>query len=261
MPKKTIFAPLALLCLLTALLPNAQARSLSEIRESGGILQIGTSGDLPPFTYRVGAGYAGFETELMTLLAADLGLKVNFKVVPVDAAIRSLQLGQTDVSIGGLGITSTRASRVNFTQPHACAGMSVVARDPKIQTRFDLAGKSIGVLSGSTIQSFVQKLPFEKKTKVYATTNDLIFAVGTGQVDATLGYYLMSPAIAKIYPKAGVHFGPVQWSIPVGAMLAEDGDDSLRLSLNAALAKAMNDGRYEQLSVKYFSIDVRCRAQ
>ena len=247
----------ALLWLSAALLP-AQARSLTEIKAEG-VLHVG-SNELPPFAYQDNGNSVGFEPELLTMLAGDLGLKLGFSSVTVDTAISSLQTERNDVVIGGLGITSTRENKVDFSQPYLCAGMSVISRDPKIQTRFDLAGKTIGVLSGSTIQSFVQKLPFAKKTKVYATSEDLIFATATGQVDATLGYQLMAPMIAKVYPKAGVHFGPVQWSIPVGAMVQGD-DSSLRLALNGALAKAMQDGRYEKLSLKYFGTDVRCRAQ
>lgn len=192
--------------------------------------------DLPPLSYKAGSSYTGFETELLTMLAGDLNLKVEFTSTALDTMVADLQGGRTDMAIGGLGITSTRENKVDFTRPFLCAGMSAVARDPAIQTRFDLENKTIAVLSGSTIQSFVQKLPFPKRAQVFPTANAVIYAVATGQVDASLACQLMEPVMAKLYPKSGVHFGPVQWSIPVGAMLPEHAS-SLRLALNGALAK------------------------
>lgn len=246
------------LLLLSAVGSSVQARSLTAIKQDG-TLHIGTSGDMPPFSYTVGGVNTGFEVDLLSMIAADLGVKVDFTVVPVDGALTSFTDRNVDVMVGGLGITSTRENKVDFTQAYLCLGMSVVARDPAIQTRFDLENKNIGVLSGSTIQGFVAKLPFPKKTVVLATTNEVIFAVATGKVDASLAYTLMAPVMAKLYPKSGVHFGPVQWSVPVGAMVARN-DASLRLALNRGLNKVVNDGRYAQLSSKYLGSDARCKA-
>ncbi|WP_161881472.1 substrate-binding periplasmic protein [Deinococcus alpinitundrae] len=252
---KSALLPLVVSALTLAL--PAQARSLTEIRQEG-ILHV-SSLDLPPLSYKADGGYTGFETELLTMLAGDLNLKVDFTSAALDTMMADLQGGRTDMAIGGLGITSTRENKVDFTRPFLCAGMSVVARNPAIQTRFDLENRNIGVLSGSTIQAFVQKLPFPKRAQVFPTANAVIYAVATGQVDASLAYQLMEPVMAKLYPKSGVHFGPVQWSIPVGAMLP-DRASSLRLALNGALAKTMRDGRYEQLSTRYFGTDLRCKA-
>ncbi|AZI43154.1 amino acid ABC transporter substrate-binding protein [Deinococcus psychrotolerans] len=239
------------------ILPLAQARTLRDIKKEG-VLHV-NSLELPPFSYKTADGYTGFETELITMLASDLGLKIDFSPMLLDTIVSDLKEGRADAAVGGLGITSTRENQVGFTRPFLCAGMSVVSRDPAIQTRFDLENKTVGVLSGSTIQSFVQKLPFPKKAVVFATVNDLIYAIATGKVDATLGYKVSGPIMTKLYPKAGVLYGPVQWSIPVGAMLS-DGDNSLRLALNGALAKSMQDGRYAQLSAKYFGENLRCKA-
>lgn len=236
---------------------SANARSLADIR-SEGVLHIGSLG-LPPFSYKTPTGYAGFETELITALAADLGVKTDFGPITLDTVYTKLNEGSIDAALGGIGITSTRANKVLFTRPFLCAGMSVVSPNPDIQTRFDLENKTIAVLSGSTTQAFVQKLPFPKKAVVFTDVDSLIYAMTTGKVDATLNYKVAEPIMNKIYPKSGSHFGPVQWIIPVGAMLPE-GDSTLRLALNANLFKMLKDGRYAALSTKYFAEDPRCKA-
>lgn len=163
--------PLSLLPLgavLTALLPlspGAEARTLAEIRASG-TLRVATSGDVPPFTMLDGGRYRGYEPELMEAVAASLGVRVSYQAAPADQFTRLLQEDRVDVAFGAQGITSTRENRVDFTVPVACAGVSVVSFDPKLQKHTDLVGKTIGVGTGSIMHSFVQKLPFEKKVNV-----------------------------------------------------------------------------------------------
>jgi polar amino acid transport system substrate-binding protein len=236
---------------------SAQARSLEDIRAEG-VLHIG-SANLPPFVYQAGGSYVGFEAELLGMVASDMSLTVDFSTVQIDSATTALQDGKIDLMIGGQTITSTRENKADFSLPYLCLGMSVIARDPAIQTRFDLEHRTVGVISGSTAQSYVQKLSFAKKTIVFANTNDMTLALASGQIDATLGYQVMAPVIAKLYPKLKVQFGPVQWSVPVGTMLPSD-QGALRLALNGRLARIMRDGRFEALSKKYFGSDQRCKS-
>ncbi|WP_293913147.1 ABC transporter substrate-binding protein [Deinococcus sp.] len=243
--------------LVAGLIQPAQARSLQDIRAEG-VLHVGSI-NLPPFVYQAGGKYVGFEAELITLLAAELNLNVEFSDIQIDNTVASLANGKIDVMVGGQTITSTQGRNADFTQPYLCLGVSVVARDPAIQTRLDLENKTIGVISGSTVQSYVQKLPFAKKTNVYTNTNDLTLALADGQIDATLVYGMMAPALAKMYPKLKVSFGPTQWSVPVGAKLPVD-QGALRLALNGRLARVMRDGRFEKLSTKYFGADLRCKS-
>lgn len=249
-----------LLCLSTALLaaPQAGARTLAEIKASG-VLRVATSGDIPPFTVQEAGRFRGYEPELLEAVAAGLSVRVNYQQVPASQFIKLLQEDQVDVVIGALGITSTRENKVDFTVPTACAGVSVVSFDPKLQKYTDLAGKTIGVGAGSIMHSYVQKLPFEKKVNVYPSTGDVLYAVISRAVDATFAYTIMQPAAKKLFPKATLYFGPELWSVPIGMMVRED-NSSTRLALNEALGRYMQGNAYAFLSQKYFRKDVRCKS-
>lgn len=252
---RTLFTLLSLSSLLAV--PQAGARTLAEIKASG-VLRVATSGDIPPFTMVDGGKYKGYEPELLEAVAGSLGLRVSYQTVPMDQFARLLQEDRVDVALGAQAITSTRENRVDFTVPIACAGVSVVSLDPKLQKHTDLVGKTIAVGAGSIMQSYVQKLPFEKKVNVYPSHNDVIYAVISRAVDATFAYTVMQPAVKQLFPKANIHFGPELWSVPIGMMLRED-NTTLRAALNEALGRYMGSNSYAFLTQKYFRKDVRCK--
>jgi len=115
------------------------------------------------------------------------------------------------------------------------------------------------VIAGSVFTSYLQKLPFEKKVQVYPNNNAVVIAVLSRQVDATMVWTASGPAVKKLFPKAPIHFGPALWHVPIGMMVRED-NNTTRLAINAALARATNAGTYAAISRRYFGQDVGCKA-
>lgn len=255
MKRPTLSALTALLGLLT--LNVAQARPLSVIKETG-VLRVAAPGDVPPFSMRQGENLTGFEIELTAALAADLGVKVAYESARIDQLTRLLQDNKVDVAISALGITSTREKKVDFTSPIGCIGASIVSLDPQLNESKDLAGKRIGVIAGSIMTSYAQKLPFQKQVNVYPSNSDVVLAIFSRAVDATLVYSVSEPIVKRLYPKANLHFGPELWSVPIG-MMVDSASDTTRLALNESLGRLMQNGTYAALSKKYFGKDVRCK--
>ena len=250
-----LFATLTLATL--ALTSAAQARSLNDILKDG-TLRVATAADIPPFGFASGNTVTGFEVDLITAVAADMGLKVKLVPAPIDQLSKLLNSDSVDVAMSAQAITSTRENRVDFTTPTSCSAVSMVSTSPKLKTHTDLAGKTIVVGSGSIMQSFVQKLPFEKKVSVVPTSQDVMFSMISGQADATFMYSAMQPAIKQMFPKATLYFGPELWSVPQGLMIHEDAT-ALRLRLNAGIQRLLGNGKYAAISTKYFGKDVRCK--
>ncbi|MFC4454665.1 ABC transporter substrate-binding protein [Deinococcus sonorensis] len=251
--------PLTVLSLLAALTAGsaAQARPLSAIRASG-VLRVIAPADLPPFSYVAGGTDVGFEIDLITAIASDMNLKVEVQHAPSNQLFQALQDDRADVALAALAITSTREQRVDFTQPTLCAGVSVISSDPKLQLHTDLQGHTIGVPAGTIIESYVQHLAFQKSVRVYPTISDVTLALFAHQIDATFGYTIMKPVLAKLYPKYPVVFGPALFNVPIGMATAQD-NATTRSALNLGLIRVTHDGRYEKLSQTYFGTDVRCK--
>lgn len=128
-----LFAALLLGCLL---LPQAHAKDathalrdasvISKVLERG-TLRVGFSTFVPwAMTDKTGE-YIGFEVDVMTQLAQDLGVRIEFVPTSWSGIIPALLSDKFDVIIGGMSVTTERNLKVNFTIPYDTTGMALVA--------------------------------------------------------------------------------------------------------------------------------------
>jgi polar amino acid transport system substrate-binding protein len=101
-----------------------------------GVLRVGMDTFLPWAMKDKTGGYIGFEIDVATRLAEDMGVKVEFVPTKWAGIIPSLLTGKFDVIIGGMGIQPKRALKVNFTVPYDYSGMAIVA-SKKLAGSFD----------------------------------------------------------------------------------------------------------------------------
>jgi polar amino acid transport system substrate-binding protein len=69
----------------------------------------------------------GFEIDVATQLARDMGLKVEFVPTKWSGIIPSLIAGKFDVIIGGMTATPERNMKINFTAPYYHTGQGLLA--------------------------------------------------------------------------------------------------------------------------------------
>jgi polar amino acid transport system substrate-binding protein len=92
-----------------------------------GVLRVGMSTFVPWAMKNKKGELIGFEIDVARRLAEDMGVEVAFVPTKWDGIITSLLAGKFDVIIGGMGITTKRSLKVNFTIPYDYTGMSLVA--------------------------------------------------------------------------------------------------------------------------------------
>jgi polar amino acid transport system substrate-binding protein len=92
-----------------------------------GVLRVGMSTFVPWAMKDKKGKLIGFEIDVATRLAKDMGVKVEFVPTKWAGIIPALLTGKFDVIIGGMGITPTRNLKVNFTNPYDYSGMSMAA--------------------------------------------------------------------------------------------------------------------------------------
>jgi polar amino acid transport system substrate-binding protein len=92
-----------------------------------GTLRVGMS-TFVPWAMRDKEGeLIGFEIDVATRLAEDMGVEVEFVPTQWSGIIPALLTGRFDVIIGGMGIRPDRNLRVNFSIPYDYSGMSIAA--------------------------------------------------------------------------------------------------------------------------------------
>jgi polar amino acid transport system substrate-binding protein len=92
-----------------------------------GILRVGMSTFVPWAMKDKTGNLIGFEIDVATRLAEDMGVKVEFVPTKWAGIIPALLTGKFDVIIGGMGILPKRNLKVNFSVPYDYSGMSIVA--------------------------------------------------------------------------------------------------------------------------------------
>ena len=107
--------------------PPAAAESVIETIQRRGALKVGVS-TFAPWAMRNRSGdLVGFEVDVATKLAADMGVNVEFVPTSWDGIIPALLARKFDVIIGGMSIRPQRNLTINFTIPYAHSGMGVAA--------------------------------------------------------------------------------------------------------------------------------------
>jgi polar amino acid transport system substrate-binding protein len=92
-----------------------------------GVLRVGMSTFVPWAMKDKTGKLIGFEIDVATRLAKDMGVKVEFVPTKWAGIIPALLTGKFDVIIGGMGILPKRNLKVNFSVPYDYSGMSMVA--------------------------------------------------------------------------------------------------------------------------------------
>ena len=103
------------------------AESVIETIKRRGAIKIGLSLFMPWTMRDLNGDLIGFEIDVGRKLAEDMGVDVEFVPTAWDGIIPALISGKYDVIISGMSITPQRNLTVNFTQPYAYTGATIVA--------------------------------------------------------------------------------------------------------------------------------------
>lgn len=99
---------LAAACSKPAAEPAKEKTLLDKIKEAG-VITVGNSPDYPPFeTIDDKDNLIGFDIDLMNAIAAELGVKVEFKRLGFDTIITAVQNGQVNIGMSGFYISDER---------------------------------------------------------------------------------------------------------------------------------------------------------
>jgi polar amino acid transport system substrate-binding protein len=105
----------------------AAAEGLLETIQRRGKLMVGMSTFVPWAMRDKEGNLIGFEIDVATKLAEDMGVEVEFVPTAWSGIIPALLAEKFDVIIGGMSITPQRNLTVNFTAPYANSGQQMAA--------------------------------------------------------------------------------------------------------------------------------------
>ncbi|MFH1491399.1 MAG: transporter substrate-binding domain-containing protein [Pseudomonadota bacterium] len=171
-----------------------------------GLLNVGMSTFVPWAMKDKKGKLIGFEIDVATRLANDMGVKVSFVPTKWSGIIPALLTGKFDVIIGGMGIRPDRNLKVNFSRPYDYTGMSLVAHREKAAgfnrlEHFNHPDVFIAARLGSTAVTAVRRFMGKAKLRMFDDESQAYQELINGRVHAVVGSAPMPAFQALRYPE------------------------------------------------------------
>lgn len=158
----------------------------------------------------------GVDIELARKLADELGVELAVDRSPpdFDAACQAVAVGQADVAISKLSITSKRAQYVHFTRPYITLRKGVLinrleetraGRGPKVLDLCNHPSAKVGVVGPSSFVDFAKRLFPKAQLTIYSTAEELIQAVRKGELLAAFYEEFEFARMERIFPDTPIY--------------------------------------------------------
>ena len=237
-------------------------------------LTVGTTGNVPPYSYYEGDGLTGYDIELAHRFAAWLGADVSFQVFDFDGVVPALKAGKVDVVMSNLQYLPERAEGTPFSDilyeekfgilvrgdapsvGDAPAANETPASDAAAPAYVAYNGRRLGVLTGPLMEDVAREYFPDSEYLLFNSYPDCITALLAGKIDAYLGdelgvktAHMEQPEIDYIRERIteNNYSFAFRKDDPESAALCEE--------LNDFLARCWADGTMDELNDIWFGED------
>jgi glutamate transport system substrate-binding protein len=221
---------------------------------SGGSkkITIGIKFDQPGIGQKTPQGYEGFDVDVATYVAKQLGYSANqiqWKEAKSADRETMLQRGDVDFIAASYSINDERAAKVDFAGPYLLAHQDVLIRadDDSIKTPKDLNSKKLCSVTGSTsAQNVKDKLAPKAQLQQYPAYSACLSGLQSGAIDAlTTDDSILAGYAAQANFKDKFKLGGFKMTNENYGIGVKKGSD-LKAKINTALEKMVADGAWEK---------------
>ena len=207
----------------------------------------------------------GFDIDLANSVFEKYGIKVEWQAINWDLKETELKNGNIDLIWNGYSKTKERESIVQFTKQYMInEQVVVVKKSKKIRNISELKGKILGAQNGSSGYDTFNEKPEVLKNIVksndatqYESFNEALIDLENDRIDALLidkvyaNYYLKQQNKLQDFDILNAGFDSEAFA--VGARKA---DVTLVNKVNEAFSKLYEEGKFQEISNKWFGEDV-----
>ncbi|MDQ7045894.1 MAG: membrane-bound lytic murein transglycosylase MltF [Sulfurimonas sp.] len=217
-----------------------------------------------PTTYYAGAEKElGFEYELISSFAKDLGVDINLTVVfTVSEALEKSRQGVGDITVAGLTVTPDREKEFKFGPQYHTVQEQLICNSAMYKAKTfprdleDLAGLKIIVGKDTSYETTLNEIKegvedFDFTTTIEESTEQLLDATYKREIDCTVADSSVFMINQRYYPK--LVRALVLSSRKNLAWIIRDGDDSLNDALYKWLNTYERSGKMAELRDFYYS--------
>ncbi|VIO80968.1 transporter substrate-binding domain-containing protein [Bradyrhizobium ivorense] len=228
------------------------------------VIRFLTETDYPPFNFTGPDGNpAGFNVDLARALCDEIKVTCTIQMRRFETLIDALATNRGDAIIASMAVTPQLRARVDFTDPYYRAPARFVSRRdnvlPEIRPEY-LEGKKVGVIGGTSHEAYLKAMFTDAEIHAYPDNDALRAALRRGEVDfifgdaISLAFWVNGTDSAECCAFSGGPFVESRYFGEGVGIAVRKGNDLLRQSLNWALFRIWEKGRFTDLWLRYFSI-------
>jgi len=178
--------------------------SVIETIKKRGAIKIGLS-IFKPWSMRDKNGeLIGFELDVGTKLAEDMGVEAEFIPTAWDGIIPALVAGKFDVIISGMTTTPQRNLTINFTDPYAYSGLTILANSEMTEGMaiedYNSADVTFAARRGATPAALIAEMFPEAELLLFDEDGASTQEVLNGKAHATMASEPTPSSEARRYP-------------------------------------------------------------
>lgn len=223
--------------------------------KASGILVMGHMGDYPPMVFTdKDSNVVGFDVDLAREVCSRLGVKLKLHLIPWADKEKELYAGNIDCIWNGMSVDESRASAMNLSDPYLTNRLIFAVKNKSYSSLDSLKGKRIGVQNASTAWSVFEQSEMKKEIKEIVLFESMSLALEAMEQDS-IDAVFMDEVAAKYWNVlnnknyAILEDGVYNEFYAVGFRKA---DKALRDTINAVLTSMKKDGKFVDITVKWF---------
>jgi polar amino acid transport system substrate-binding protein len=228
------------------------------------VIRFLTETDYPPFNFTGPDGNpAGFNVDLARMICDEIKVTCTIQMRRFETLLDAISSNRGDAIIASLAATPQLRARLDFSDPYYRVPARFVSRRDSVMREIrpeSLEGRKVGVIAGTSHEAYLKAMFTDAELHGYPNDEVLRTALRRGEVD-----FIFGDAIALAFWINGTDSGdccafsggPFVESRFFGegvGIAVRKGNDLLRQSLNWALFRLWERGRYTDLWLHYFSV-------
>lgn len=260
---------------------GSESSETDETTESGNSAEgtseeVGSTGEYGDLTIRVGTSgtsdvfsiidpateeWQGIDAGVWEAIADETGWNIELSQTQFDGLIGELLSGRIDVVSNHMGVTDERNEQALPSAPYSSTASVIILKDDNedIKSVEDLAGKTVGVKSGQSVQPIVEDLSEEIGFTVntYQENPEMYSDLTMGRTDAIVG---MQASIESFSEDLGVLLKevgePLELNEVVFYLQKNEEGEALAEKLNPVIEKLVEDGTFSEVSLEWSGVDL-----
>ena len=231
--------------------------SVIEEVQDRGTLRVGLGLFEPWSACNADGELIGFEIDVATKVAEDMGVEIEFARTNWHYIIPALIAEEFDVIISGMAILPERSLKVNFTSSYNPASVYLVANteqsaDLATLADFNSPRVTLATRRGSSSIGFLENVFPEAMRLLFDTDSAVLQAIVAGEAHAAAAFATMRTTWVEAHPET-LHL-PFEepFASQVGAMAIREGDLDTLNFFNSWIEANEADGWLEQRHQYWF---------